>query len=237
MGPGDIMLNPRDGGMIETGELAGLFCQIEHSRLQRTIDTLGGATAQVAIACSWILQPGGRSGSHADSRPLQTWATLIDQLLSQSDHLSPALGLDDQLYRLLAHALLQASGRSDALEQRHQGCTPAWNSRLDDLVDFIRSHLHLPLTLTDLQERSHYSGRHLQNLFREHLGCTPMQFVRRQRLATAMERLQTADADTSVTRISRDCGYRFTSHFSTDFQRQFGVNPSTVLRGSRRSSP
>jgi hypothetical protein len=61
-----------------------------------------------------------------------------------------------------------------------------------------------------------------------------MQFVRRQRLSVAMEKLQTADFDETVTDIARDIGYRYTSSFTTDFRREFGVNPSAVLRASRQ---
>ena len=60
-----------------------------------------------------------------------------------------------------------------------------------------------------------------------------MQFVRRQRLSDAMEKLQTADLDDTVTTIARDMGYRYTSNFTNDFQRAFGVKPSAVLRSSR----
>ena len=35
-----------------------------------------------------------------------------------------------------------------------------------------------------------------------------------------------------MTRIAREVGYRHTSNFSADFQRQFGVAPSVVLRRS-----
>jgi len=104
---------------------------------------------------------------------------------------------------------------------------------LDNLVDYIGINSHQNLTLTDMEEQSHYSARQLQNLFREKFDCTPMQFVRRQRLSTAMEKLQTADWNDKVTSIGRDCGYRFTSNFSSDFHREFGVAPSVVLRASR----
>jgi AraC-like DNA-binding protein len=108
-----------------------------------------------------------------------------------------------------------------------------WTHSLDDLVDYIRQNAHLNLTLTDLEEQSHYSGRHLQDLFREKFDCTPMQFVRRQRLSAAMERLQTADENETVTNVARDFGYAYSSNFTTDFHREFGVTPSIVLRSTR----
>ena len=125
---------------------------------------------------------------------------------------------------------------TDSLEhyQKRSACTiNRWNTRLDDLVDYIQANTCLDLTLTDLEERSHYSARHLQNLFREKFGCSPMQFVRKQRLSKAMEALQTADDNETVTNISRNVGYRSTSSFIKEFRHQFGVTPSKVLRASR----
>jgi AraC-like DNA-binding protein len=108
---------------------------------------------------------------------------------------------------------------------------------LDDLVAFIRATApDQRLSLTDLEERSHFSARYLQVLFREAFDCTPMRFVHRQRLAVAMEKLQTADCAHSVTRIARDCGYGHLSNFTSDFRREFGINPSQVLRGAVRST-
>jgi AraC-like DNA-binding protein len=48
-----------------------------------------------------------------------------------------------------------------------------------------------------------------------------------------MERLETAGVNETVTNIARDCGYRYTSNFSTDFQREYGVAPSAVMRAAR----
>ena len=153
--------------------------------------------------------------------------------IGESRYLAIGLALDEQVYRLLALSLLQEEGVLESVEKRWKMSTKQWAHPLDDLVDYIRSNPHLKLTVTDLEEQSHYSSRQLQNLFKEKFDCTPMQFVRRQRLSAAMERLQTADEDDTVTDIARDCGYLCTSNFSTDFHREFGVTPSVVLRSSR----
>lgn len=157
----------------------------------------------------------------------------LDSLLTECEYIGRMLGLDEQIYRLMALALDAKAGQSETTNRRWSSGSTKWKGPLDELIDYIGINSHQHLTLTDLEEQSHYSARHLQNLFREKFDCTPMQFVRRQRLKSAMEKLQTADYDTTVTSIGRDCGYRFTSSFTTDFHRQFGVTPSTVLRASR----
>lgn len=171
-------------------------------------------------------QAGGPSGL------LFSFLAFVDRVLAEGPELGAALGLDDQLHRLVALSLLRLSCSHDNLQAHWASRRRRWTPSLDDLVDYIRSHAHLPLTLTDLEVQSRYSARHLQTLFRERFDCTPMQFVRRQRLELAMQQLQAAAPGESVTRIARACGYRHTSNFCSDFQREFGVNASSVLRGS-----
>lgn len=230
---GNIFVNPRNGGKTSIGHISSINFPLEHKRLERVIRSMNGEVAKERLQSPWIFgqKEAARSGDGAGN--LFAIFNFIDNLLIEGTYLAAGLGLDDQIYRLLALSLFQAEGRLEEIKSRWNFDTSNWTNRLDDLVDYIRQNTHLNLTLTDLEEQSHYSGRHLQNLFKDKFDCTPMQFVRRQRLSAAMERLQTADEDDTVTDIARDCGYRYTSNFSTDFQRQFGVSPSVVLRASR----
>jgi AraC-like DNA-binding protein len=231
--PGDIHLDPRTGGTTYVGYFSGFIIAADHMRLARTMRAMKGGDVNWNLKKSYILH-GGRS-SDACINHGQFWAlfTFLDQLLCESKYLAKGLGLDDQIYRLLALSLFQTEGSLDKVRKRWELGTKNWTGPMDDLVDYIAQNVHTSITLTDLEEQSNYSGRHLQNLFKEKFDCTPMQFVRRQRLTAAMEKLQTAEDGENVTSIARDCGYRFTSNFTTDFQREFGVNPSVVLRSSR----
>lgn len=225
--PRTILVNPNHGGQYRSGYSANVCFQVQRPVLQRTILAMGGVPVERVLEdpCIWGCDP------LCTGSKLFDLFGFIDQLLAHDRSLPSALGLDDQIYRMLALSILMRDGHADRLERRFApGGTPG--SRLDALVDYIRANAGKALTLTDLEVQSHYSARHLQSLFRDALDCTPMQFVRRQRLSLAMERLQTARPGDTVTRIARDCGYRHLSNFSADFQRQFGVNPSAVLRGS-----
>jgi AraC-like DNA-binding protein len=107
----------------------------------------------------------------------------------------------------------------------------------DDLVDYIRLHLAEPLTLTMLEQRSHYSRRALQYAFRKRLGCTATQWIRRERLELARRDLQHPGPADSVAVIALRCGYRSLSLFSVEFQQRFHVKPSQLLREARASQP
>lgn len=230
---GDLYLNQNYFGTSTIGYLSSLFFSLDHQRLDRTMRSISGSQSCASLGTSLVVKKQSRIGKGFGASRLWSLITFIDQLYGEQAHMPSCLGLDEQFYRLLSLCLLESAGRIESVHQRWSKGPSSWASPLDELVDFIRSNAHFNLTLTDLEERSHYSARHLQNLFKERFGCTPMQFVRRQRLSTAMEKLQSADWTQSVGTIARDCGYRHLSNFTHDFQAEFGVKPSTVLRSAR----
>ena len=228
--PGTIHLCPRRGGTVVTGYNSFVLYEIEHKRLQRVITAMGGEEKQWNPERSYVFAV--RQSSAQEK--MWSFLSFADQLLGESSYVSAALGLDDHFYRLLGLALLQEEGAVEKIQKRQELATRNWTTPLDDLVDYIRLNPHLNITLTDLEEQSLYSGRHLQNLFKEKFDCTPMQFVRKRKLSVAIEKLQAADFGDTVTGIARECGYLYTSNFTVDFQREFGVNPSAVLKRSRQ---
>jgi AraC-like DNA-binding protein len=100
----------------------------------------------------------------------------------------------------------------------------------DILIDYILANLDQPLTLSDLEARSHYSRRSLQYAFQEQLQCSPKQWIREQRLMVAMRKFQCDGQRPSVQEVAQACGYANLSHFSRDFKARFGINPSTAKR-------
>jgi len=226
---GDVLLTRNEGGVYHCNYCSGICLTIDSALLQQTAEALLDHSCTQSIPALLELKK-------ADSGPLFSFFAHVDQLLLQERWLPQALGLSSQLYRYLAVALLQQSGQIDRLRQREAGLR-RWSPGLDALVDHIRSNRELPLAMADLERLSHYSARHLTTLFRERFNCTPMQFVRRQRLELAMERLTAPQPGDTVIRIARECGYRHAANFSVDFQRQFNSKPSDVLRLSRASRP
>lgn len=230
---GGILMNPRQGAEIRTGFLSSFNFPIEHQRMQRTLRVMQGEDSKIDLDQAILLDPGESEPREKPPSPLSSFFAYLDALLQENRYMSMGLGLDEQIYRLLAFSLLQLNGSFASSQQRWMTATARWSAGLDTLVDYIHTHAHLNLTLTDLEEQSHYSGRRLQQLFRQRFDCTPMQYVRRQRLGNALQKLQSALPGDTVTRIARDCGYRHISNFTTDFRKQYGRHPSSLLRTSR----
>lgn len=83
-----------------------------------------------------------------------------------------------------------------------------------------------------MEAKTHYSRRALQYAFREKLDTTPLQWIREQRLAKAMELLQSQGHALSIHELAMACGYGQPGRFSIDFKRRYGVSPSEVKRSS-----
>jgi len=152
----------------------------------------------------------------------------IHGLLLRQGGVPELLRLDDLLVRQIVEVLAPA-----LLADRTAPEPATSDCAIDALVDWIHAHCHAPISLSDLEERSHYSRRSLQYAFKARFGCGPMQYLRRQRLWLARRRLAEPGPDSSVSSIASACGYLSLASFSRDFQRCFGIAPSRLLAQRR----
>lgn len=106
---------------------------------------------------------------------------------------------------------------------------------IDELTNYMLTHLSEPLSLSILEKYSHYSRRSLQYAFRSRFGCTITQWIRSQRLDQAYQALKAGTPNQSVSSIAHACGYRSVSLFSIEFQNRFHIKPSVLLREHKSS--
>jgi len=88
------------------------------------------------------------------------------------------------------------------------------------------------LSLEELGRRLGHSPFHLARVFREETGYSLHAYRLQLRLRTALERLP--ETVGSLSRLAFELGFASHSHFTTAFQREFGVPPSAVR--SRRDA-
>ena len=151
---------------------------------------------------------------------------LLNATVVASGTLPASLRLDDLLLRLVGLLLGPLPN-----EPPPRPC--AEGGPFDVLIDWIEANCHRPLSLSDLESQSHYSRRSLQYAFRQRFGCGPMQYIRRQRLALAKQRLLNPRPGTTVTSVAQECGYLSVANFRRDYQQRFGEPPSGALRSLR----
>ncbi len=101
-------------------------------------------------------------------------------------------------------------------------------ARVAAACSYIEAHLDEPLSLTDVARHAAVSVSTLQRLFRDVLGLSVGDHLRRLRMDRA-RRLLEQDA-ASVTEVALMAGYGSAANFATAFKRLYGLTPSECRR-------
>ncbi len=117
------------------------------------------------------------------------------------------------------HALLAPAPRPELPE------VPA---ALQRALVLIEQYAAQPLSADQLAGRVGVSVRHLQRLFREHLGSTPQAQARAARLRLLEWKLRHSRSALSV--IAADCGFADAAHMARSFKIAHGITPGAWRR-------
>lgn len=152
-------------------------------------------------------------------------ASLIDQFCLQGELVNQS-GVDDSFYRtismMLQPALFLDSASSDPNRKYDRRL-------LDRVCQYIQSHLSYPITLSDLEKAGCMSRRKLHYAFLKRYNCTPIEWVRMERLTLAHEKINKASQGTKLTDIALACGFNKPATFSHYYHLRFGEQPSATL--------
>ncbi len=91
------------------------------------------------------------------------------------------------------------------------------------MQDYIELNLKRPITLYDLSKVANFSTYYSERIFKELVGCTLFEYIRKCRLTAAAKELR--DGNSKVFDTALD--YMFDSHegFTRSFSKQFGISP------------
>ncbi|HEY8983930.1 MAG TPA: AraC family transcriptional regulator [Streptomyces sp.] len=201
-----------------------LGVKIDRRLVESELQDLLGRPLQAPLDFAFgfdLTSPAGRS-----------WRSALDLLLAEADNpggllLGPS-PLRRHYERLLVGGLLLAQPHTytDAL---HSPQPPAYPRTVRRAVDLIEAHPETPFTVGDLARTAGVSARRLQEGFREHLGVTPMTYVRNVRLDRARTDLLAGAGP--VTEVAGRWGFTHLSRFSAAYRSRFGEAPSETLGG------
>ncbi|MCA9263752.1 MAG: helix-turn-helix domain-containing protein [Planctomycetales bacterium] len=104
------------------------------------------------------------------------------------------------------------------------------DERLREAITYIHNHMGQRMTVEQLIRHIGVSRRWLEYAFRDALGRTPYQYIRRRRLELARNLLRQVPP-LKVYEIARRTGFSSAKQLTMAFRREFGVSP----RGYRRS--
>jgi AraC-like DNA-binding protein len=161
------------------------------------------------------------------------WRATVDQLGS----IRPGAGTAaarEEASRLLGHTLLQTfpnnvvaeAGRLMRIESRN--ATP---SLVREAVTIIESHPTADVALAEIAEECGVTTRTLQYAFRQHLGCTPSDYLRRVRLDLVRQALRDGSTPT-VSDAAARFGFFNPGRFASDYRQVFDENPRQTLDNS-----
>lgn len=127
-----------------------------------------------------------------------------------------------------------------------------WTTRLRIVRQFLEQHLltqghddprlHLACQLVhggrgivrveSLATRLDMSRKHLNQLFKAHIGLSPRDYIRTERFTRVMRELtaQHGQGDRSLADLALSCGYADQSHFNRDFKTFSGATPRALCR-------
>jgi len=113
------------------------------------------------------------------------------------------------------------------VEDRHDASPPT----LRRAVVFIDDNAHRDISIADVAAAAFVTTRAVQLAFRRHMDTTPLEYLRRVRLAYAHHDLVIADpAHESVTAVAYRWGFPNPSRFAILYRQTYGVSPSHTLR-------
>lgn len=94
--------------------------------------------------------------------------------------------------------------------------------KFQQTIDFIEDHLNEPITVEWLAKNAGFSTYHFYKLFREYLGMSVMEYVRRRRLAYAVNDLCNGKR---ILDVALEYGFDTHNGFSKAFRKCYGCSP------------
>ena len=180
-----------------------------------------------------IFYPGTEGGHELP----MTWRNMLNHIISQTQ-LAPAIMANSRTQKQYALVLIEmllsnyTNSYSDQIALHGNDISP-WHVRR--ARDIIHASLEDMISVTDLAVQVGVSVRSLQNGFRQFLGLTPVEYVRRHRLERLHSALMDNDADASVTELMLECGIVNFGRYASYYRQQYGCRPSETLRSRRLS--
>ena len=132
----------------------------------------------------------------------------------------------EQLAAEVADQVLHHPVRDGDSPQRHTmgAATDALHPDVRAAIALIEQHIEEPWPVPRIAARLKLSQRHLERLFRRHMGCSVVQFGQLLRLQYARALLTSTRM--SIREVSVACGFNSLSYFSQAFTKCFARRPS-----------
>jgi len=152
------------------------------------------------------------------TRPLAVEHFLWEVYLEMTEHDTPQ---PDIVCNTFHNGLIE-------LKRQLEGDRSALPAELAGLNQFLGSHLDERITLAEMAGKVHMSRSHFSREFRRYTGVSPVEYVIRLRLQTAISLL--ADRNRTISEIAKEVGYEDPFLFTRQFKQRYNVSPREFRR-------
>jgi len=179
---------------------------------------------------------------------LRLWVTVFNKFNLMKNISLPAQWRPDENERMQMESWMSQIVREFRLEQAHQRLVvdglaqalfglcwphltsiPLVSSVHAELPEWLAQTLRLissdpACNISDLAHEAGFSAAQFRRAFHQHIGTTPRDYLKTQRLETARHYLEHTDLELRV--IAERVGWRDANHFSQVFRETYGLSPS-----------
>ena len=218
---------PKCDLICEGSTQSAVYINLDSNRIERVTRVMLGMAMDQPLPteppepCELLLKVGRISFDTV----FRLLASSIDQFILQPELLA-LCALDDNVYR---NAIMMRYPSLFLAQETSTLRTVFARRRLDHVCQYIQANLSHSITLTDLERTGLMSRRNLHYAFQNRYDCSPMQWVREERLAFARTLLMMASVGDTVTNIAYQSGFNKSSTFSTYYKTKYGELPSLTL--------
>ena len=111
----------------------------------------------------------------------------------------------------------------------------AFPAPLNSALVYIKEHFNQKVAVPDLCSAANVTPQHIIRLFNKYLGQTPIKYINRTKIMSAIEMLRSTDL--SVKEISYELGFDNPNYFSRIFTREVGMSPVEKRNSIRTYRP
>lgn len=98
------------------------------------------------------------------------------------------------------------------------------NDKLTDIISFISDNALNKITIDEICEKTYISKYHLCRIFKENMGVTIGEFIKKRRISVAKQLLR--NSKYKISEISEKCGFSDSGFFTKVFLNEVGITPS-----------